>query len=111
MWDWRWPPSSKAVSHTPQALSSTLTAVCTSRCCETHMIAINPSLTPASLLPAVERLIALSGEKIRLMQRSWDPARGTPVFTVRGVYTSRGWTEWTQGFQFGSVLLQYDLTG
>src|SRR5262249_953213 len=28
-----------------------------------------------------------------------------------GSYTSRGWTEWTQGFQFGSALLQFDATG
>jgi hypothetical protein len=33
------------------------------------------------------------------------------VFTVNGRYTSRGWTEWTQGFQFGSAILQYDATG
>ncbi|HXU78982.1 MAG TPA: glycosyl hydrolase, partial [Methylomirabilota bacterium] len=36
---------------------------------------------------------------------------GTPVFTANGKYTSRGWTEWTQGFQFGSALLQFDATG
>jgi unsaturated chondroitin disaccharide hydrolase len=33
------------------------------------------------------------------------------VFTVRGRYTNRGWTEWTQGFQHGSPLLQFDATG
>ena len=33
------------------------------------------------------------------------------MFTVAGRYTSRGWTEWTQGFQFGSALLQFDATG
>ena len=33
------------------------------------------------------------------------------MFTVNGVYTSRGWTEWTQGFQFGSAILQFDATG
>ncbi len=33
------------------------------------------------------------------------------MVTVRGKYTSRGWTEWTQGFQFGSALLQFDATG
>ena len=27
-----------------------------------------------------------------------------------GQYTTRGWTEWTQGFQFGSALLQFDAT-
>ncbi len=25
--------------------------------------------------------------------------RGAPVFTRQGLYTTRGWTEWTQGFQ------------
>jgi len=40
-----------------------------------------------------------------------DPSTGAPVFTVDGRYTSRGWTEWTQGFQFGSALLQFDATG
>src|SRR5690349_3184386 len=72
---------------------------------------INPSLKPAKLLPAVQRLFSLSAEKIRSLERSWQPAHGTPVFTVRGRYTSRGWTEWTQGFRFGSAILQFDGTG
>ena len=33
------------------------------------------------------------------------------VFTVSGRYTAQGWTEWTQGFQFGSAILQFDGTG
>ncbi len=33
------------------------------------------------------------------------------MFTVAGRYTSKGWTEWTQGFQFGMPLLQFDATG
>ena len=33
------------------------------------------------------------------------------MFTVDGRYRARGWTEWTQGFQFGSALLQFDATG
>jgi unsaturated chondroitin disaccharide hydrolase len=32
------------------------------------------------------------------------------VFTLKGKYTTRGWTEWTQGFQYGSALLQFDAT-
>src|SRR4029450_9004965 len=39
------------------------------------------------------------------------PQDGAPVFTVQGRYQARGWTEWTQGFQFGSALLQFDATG
>jgi hypothetical protein len=33
------------------------------------------------------------------------------VFTVKGTYTAKGWTEWTQGFQYGSALLHFDATG
>src|SRR5439155_535523 len=75
------------------------------------MIRIDPDLTPASLRPRIERLFELSAAKIRSIDKSWDAAVGAPVFTVRGVYCSRGWTEWTQGFQFGSALLQFDATG
>lgn len=53
----------------------------------------------------------LSGAKIERLCRSWDPASGSPVFTIRGRYTSRGWTEWTQGFLFGWAILQFDATG
>ncbi|MCK7577215.1 MAG: glycoside hydrolase family 88 protein [Chromatiales bacterium] len=41
----------------------------------------------------------------------WEPGSGAPVFTAAGTYTARGWTEWTQGFQFGSPLLVYEATG
>jgi unsaturated chondroitin disaccharide hydrolase len=67
--------------------------------------------TPGALLPRVERLFSLSAVKIHDLERTWDPADGAPVFTVQGRYRARGWTEWTQGFQFGSALLQYDATG
>jgi hypothetical protein len=72
---------------------------------------INASLTPAKLQPKLTRLFELAGQKIDLINKSWDPAQGTPVFTIKGKYTSRGWTEWTQGFQFGMAFLQYDATG
>src|SRR5437762_11872714 len=74
-------------------------------------IRIERSLTANALLPNIERLFELSAAKLRHLDRSWDAARGTPVFTVKGKYTSRGWTEWTQGFQFGSAILQFDATG
>jgi unsaturated chondroitin disaccharide hydrolase len=62
-------------------------------------------------VPALRRLFELSAGKIDRVEKRWKPAEGTPVFTVRGVYTTRGWTEWTQGFQFGSAILQFDATG
>jgi rhamnogalacturonyl hydrolase YesR len=75
------------------------------------MIETDQNLAPADLGSAVEALFDLAGEKILALDRDWDPALGTPVFTVEGRYTTRGWTEWTQGFQFGCALLCFDATG
>lgn len=74
------------------------------------MIAINDSIRPADLLASLQRMWQLSADKLLSMQRDWLPERGTPVFTAAGKYTSQGWTEWTQGFQFGSAILQFDAT-
>ena len=72
---------------------------------------INASLTPQKLRKKTARVFELAGQKIRAIDRTWDSAKGTPVFTVQGRYTSRGWTEWTQGFQFGMAFLHFDATG
>lgn len=72
---------------------------------------IRHDLTAQSLAPKIRRMFELSAAKIRLLEKSWEPAQGSPVFTVAGRYTSRGWTEWTQGFQFGAAILQFDATG
>ncbi len=72
---------------------------------------VNNSLCTAGLQKKAHRLFELSAAKIRSIQASWRPALGSPVFTVEGHYTSRGWTEWTQGFQFGAEILQFDATG
>ena len=71
---------------------------------------IDDTLTPTDLFPALERFFTLSGEKIRNLHQAWNPADGAPVFTVNGRYTTRGWTEWTQGFQYGCQILQFDAT-
>ncbi|MDD9972840.1 MAG: glycosyl hydrolase, partial [Candidatus Poribacteria bacterium] len=72
---------------------------------------INHSLRPTDLKSQIERLFEYSGQKILAIEDTWPPEKGTPVFTVAGTYTTRGWTEWTQGFQFGSAILQFDATG
>jgi unsaturated chondroitin disaccharide hydrolase len=74
-------------------------------------IKIDFKLTVKKLVPKIERLFELSAEKILSIEKRTKPGAGTPVFTVKGKYTSRGWTEWTQGFQYGSALLQFDATG
>ena len=55
-------------------------------------------------------MFALSAAKIRAIEDTWQPEAGAPVFTVDGRYVARGWTEWTQGFQFGAAILQFDAT-
>jgi len=72
---------------------------------------IDPVIRPADLKESVDRLFSLSAEKIQSLEKSWAPGSSSPVFTVAGRYTSRGWTEWTQGFQFGAPILQFDATG
>jgi unsaturated chondroitin disaccharide hydrolase len=71
---------------------------------------IDYGITCEKLSPQVHRVFELSAEKILSLQKRWHPDKGSPVFTVNGKYTCRDWTEWTQGFQFGSALLQFDAT-
>jgi unsaturated chondroitin disaccharide hydrolase len=72
---------------------------------------VRGDLSPKKLLPKVDRLFDLAGPKIHSLHETWDPVRGSPVFTVEGRYTSRSWTDWTQGFAVGLALLQFDATG
>jgi unsaturated chondroitin disaccharide hydrolase len=74
-------------------------------------VKIDNKLTARALVPKVHRLFELSARKISDLEKTWDAAKGTPVFTGNGKYTTHGWTEWTQGFQFGSAILQFDATG
>ena len=72
---------------------------------------INESIQIAGLKGKLDRFFDLAGKKIHAIESTWDPGLGTPVFTVEGKYTSRGWTEWTQGFQFGCAVLEFEATG
>jgi hypothetical protein len=75
------------------------------------MIQIDTSLKPENLKKKLDFFWELSGEKIKTIDKNYNAENGSPVFTVNGKYTTRGWTEWTQGFQFGSSILQFDATG
>lgn len=72
---------------------------------------INDTLQLQDLKSSIDRFFEYSGQKILAIENTWSPEKGTPVFTEAGTYTTRGWTEWTQGFQFGSAILQFDATG
>ena len=75
------------------------------------MLKIDNQLQPENLSKKLSHFWELSGEKIKNIDKNYDASKGSPVFTVNGKYTTRGWTEWTQGFQFGSAILQFDATG
>jgi len=75
------------------------------------MIKIKTGLAASGLDAKLKRFWTVSGDKISLIEKNYDRTKGSPVFTVEGKYTTRGWTEWTQGFQYGSAILQYDATG
>jgi unsaturated chondroitin disaccharide hydrolase len=75
------------------------------------MIAIKTHLTPQDLRSGLNRLFECAGQKIQAIKASRYDSQPSPVFTVEGKYTARGWTEWTQGFQYGCAILQFDATG
>jgi hypothetical protein len=75
------------------------------------MINIDNSLKPEHLSEKLNRFWELSARKIFLIEKEYDESQGSPVYTVKGKYTTRGWTEWTQGFQYGSAILHFDATG
>ncbi len=75
------------------------------------MIKIDTSIEPTSLNAELSRLWEISGPKVKRLCLRSSPDLATPVYTVDGRYTSRGWTEWTQGFLYGEAILQFDATG
>jgi hypothetical protein len=74
------------------------------------MIEIDATLTAGDLADRIAHLWRLSASRIEAIEAEFPPGGGTPVFTVAGRYVPQGWTEWTQGFQFGSALLQFEAT-
>lgn len=72
---------------------------------------IDHQLTADDLLDDSRNVLRMAAEKSRQLDAAWDPDKGSPVFTVNGRYTTRGWTEWTQGFQYGCLILAGEGTG
>jgi hypothetical protein len=71
---------------------------------------IDSSIKLTEFKKPLDRLFDLAGKKALAIDKSWDASRGTPVFTVEGKFTTRGWTEWTQGFVYGCAILVFDAT-
>ncbi len=69
---------------------------------------VDMKLRAPHLAGALDYFFTLASGKLRALNRAWDPANGAPVVTFNGKYTSRRWTDWTQGFQFGTQILYFD---
>ncbi len=63
-----------------------------------------------SLQKKLDSFWVLASEKVRLVEKEYDTSKGSPVFTKNGKYTNRGWTDWTQGFQYGIPLQIFEAT-
>ncbi len=74
------------------------------------MTDIDKEIDLASLGPGLDRLWDLSGPKVKRLCTAYPAEAGTPVYTVAGKYTARGWTEWTEGFLYGWAILHFDAT-
>ena len=69
------------------------------------------TVSAADLADAAQKVFEAAAGKVRNIHETRDPSSGAPVYTVAGRYTQRGWTEWTEGFQYGCALLAFDGAG
>ncbi|MCY4673154.1 MAG: glycoside hydrolase family 88 protein [Bacteroidetes bacterium] len=59
----------------------------------------------------IARMWEISGKKLHAIEeRLLEDEDKALVYTRNGRYTSQGWTDWTRGFQVGSMLLQAEAT-
>jgi hypothetical protein len=72
---------------------------------------IDRVITPSELSGSLARMFQLAAAKSAMVEKAWNGVEGAPVFTAAGKYMSRGWTEWTQGFQYGCGILAFEGTG
>ena len=70
---------------------------------------ISKTISPADLRRPLTLLFELAARKTAALDKRWRTRDGAPVITTRGKYTTREWTQWTQGFQYGNALLAFDL--
>lgn len=72
---------------------------------------LDHNIEPNSLQKSLQKFWDIALQKVELIENEYDNKLGSPVFTVKGKYTNRGWTDWTKGFQYGIPLLIFEATG
>jgi unsaturated chondroitin disaccharide hydrolase len=71
---------------------------------------IQSDLTPTRLMSKIDAVAALASQKVTTTHRRWAYDMGSPVVTVKGLYESRAWTDWTRGFFIGQLFYIYEMT-
>ncbi len=71
---------------------------------------VNYHINIAELKGNLKHFWDIAEAKTLKLQEDYDTSKGSPVFTVKGQYTSRGWTEWTQGFFYGIPLFVFNIS-
>lgn len=72
------------------------------------MIPISSPDEFSHLQEKIPQFLELAELKTMNLARRWEGIQGAPVYTVNGIYTQRGWTDWTEGFQYGNAILIYE---
>jgi len=75
------------------------------------MLKSEKKIALVELMKTVCNVFEISAGKISNLLDKWDVCAGAPAYTVGGIYTSWGWTDWTAGFFLGMPLLFYDYSG
>ena len=74
------------------------------------MIRINHELKASDLKNKLTKFWELSAKKIKLIEKDYDESKGSPVFTIDGKYSTRGWTNGRRDFNtdllFSSMMQQ-----
>src|SRR6516225_2935795 len=78
--------------------------------CE-HTMQVDETITLEDTARAARQAAHIGSRKIRMLLKRWNAADGAPVFTVAGRYSSRSWTNWTEGLLYGQALLCFEMTG
>ena len=53
---------------------------------------IDTNIKGSDLKESLARFWDLATDKVSILDEKYDTSKGAPVFTVKGEYTTRGWT-------------------
>src|SRR5215472_13025236 len=106
----KWKFSTRRYGRKPPIQFWTVSSKPSNASCD-HTLQIDETIPLAETARAARQVAQIGAGKIRALLQRWNATDGAPVFTVAGRYTSRSWTNWTEGFLYGQALLCFEMTG